>query len=45
MTEQNGTTWENWERNTAESHEYADFILKELGSITNAVSTLPVQSL
>ena len=38
MTEENGTTWENWERNTEESHEYADFILKELGTITNAVS-------
>ena len=40
MTEGNGNAWENWERNTEESHEYADFILKELGSITNTVSTL-----
>ncbi len=38
MTEGNGNAWENWERNTEESHEYADFILKELGSITNTVS-------
>ena len=40
MTERNGNTWENWERNTEESHDYADFILKELGSITNTVSTI-----
>ena len=40
MTEGNGNAWENWERNTEESHEYADFILKELGSITNTVSTI-----
>ena len=42
MTEGNGNAWENWERNTEESHEYADFILKELGSITNTVSTFLV---
>ena len=40
MAQGNGNTWENWERNTEESHEYADFILKELGSITNTVSTI-----
>lgn len=35
MTEGNSNAWENWERNTEESHEYADFILKELESITS----------
>ena len=40
MTEGNGNAWENWERNTEESHEYADFILKELGSMSNTVSTI-----
>ena len=29
-----GESWGNWERNTEESHQYADFILKELGTIT-----------
>ena len=40
MTESNSNSWENWERNTDESQNYADFILKELGSITNTVSTI-----
>ena len=38
MTEENCNIWGNWERNTEESHEYADFILKELGSMNNTVS-------
>ena len=42
MTEGNGNAWENWERNTEESHEYADFILKELGTMSNTVSTILV---
>ena len=43
----NGNAWENWERNTEESHEYADFIFclakcglmvkKEVGMYENEV--------